>query len=140
MATARPDAEQLAREYVKTINERDYSRLSDLVSESFVLHDPAADDELRGPDSLEEFMRGIVAGFPDFHVSIGDLLVGAETAMYEATMTMTHEGEFHEIPPTGEAVEVREMAKLAVEDGAIREHRVYFDRQEILEQLGLEEE
>jgi predicted ester cyclase len=55
--------------------------------------------------------------------------------MYDATLTMTHEGEFDGIPPTGREVEVREMAKYHVADGKIQEYRVCFDQQAVFEQL-----
>jgi steroid delta-isomerase-like uncharacterized protein len=85
-------------------------------------------------------MRGILAGFPDLHVDVTEVVSSGGTVMYEATLTMTHEGEFEGIPPTGREVEVREMATIEVADGRVEAHRVYFDNQETLGQLGLVEE
>ncbi|SEO92914.1 conserved hypothetical protein, steroid delta-isomerase-related [Halogranum amylolyticum] len=148
MAEATPRAEQLVREYVEIWNERAYSKIPDVVSESFVMSDPAAPEEgvpgpareVHGPDGLEAFVRGVVDGFPDFRVTVGDLLSSDDLVMYEAEITMTHEGEFGGIPPTGRAVEVGEMSTFRVVDGKIQEHRAYFDQQEIYEQLGLTED
>jgi steroid delta-isomerase-like uncharacterized protein len=148
MAEARTESEQVVRDYVEIWNKQEYSKIPDLVSESFVMYDPAAPEEgvpgpegeVHGPDGLEAFMRGVVAGFPDFHVTILDMLSSDNLVMYEGEITMTHEGEFDGIPPTGREVNIREMSKYRVEDGKIQEHRVYFDQQEVFQQLGLTEE
>lgn len=145
MTEASQDAEDLVRAYVDVWNERAYSEIPDLVSDSFVMHDPAApadgipgpEGEVHGPDGLETFMRGVATGFPDFRIAISDLISSGELVMYEGSMTMTHEGEFDGIPPTGKRVEAREMAKFRVGDGHVQEHRAYFDQQEIFEQLGI---
>ncbi|WP_440008889.1 ester cyclase [Halomicrococcus sp. SG-WS-1] len=145
MAKATPDAEQLVRDYVEMWNEQEYSKIPDLVSESFVMHDPAApaegvpgpEREVHGPDGLEAFMRGVMAGFPAFQIDILDMLSSDDLVMYEAELTMTHEGEFDGIPPTGKELESREMSKYRIADGKIQEHRVYFDMQEAFEQLGV---
>lgn len=102
------------------------------------MHDPAAPDGVvDGPDGLEEFIRTVVAGFPDFQVSISDMISDGDLVMYEGIITMTHEGEFDGLPPTGRRVEVKEMSTYHLRDDMIREHRVYFDQQAVTEQLGL---
>jgi steroid delta-isomerase-like uncharacterized protein len=148
MAEATTDAKQIVNAYVSLWNERDYAKIPELVSEEFVMHDPGAPEEevpgpareVHGPDGLEMFIRGVTAGFPDFHVSIGDTLSSDELVMCEGKITMTHEGEFDGIPPTRRKVEVREMSKYRIADGKIQEHRVYFDQREVFDQLGLTEE
>lgn len=140
MAQATTESEQLVKGYVEAWNEQDYSAIPELVSESVVVQNPTAPDGVvHGRDELEAFMRGVVAGFPDFHVTILDLLADDDRVMYEAELTMTHDGEFEGIPPTGREVEIREMANCHVADGRIQEYRVYFDQQEVFEQLGLSE-
>lgn len=147
MSEAKPDAEQLVRTYVDVWNEREYSKLPDLVSDSFVMYDPAAPEEgvpgpageIHGSDGLKQFIREVTTGFPDFEVTILDLVSRGELVMYEGSISMTHEGEFDGIPPTRRNATFREMSKFRVADGGIDEHRVYFDQQEIFEQLGLTE-
>ncbi|NEU58773.1 ester cyclase [Halorussus sp. MSC15.2] len=132
-------------DYVDMWNEQNYDAIPDLVAESFVMYDPAAPEEgvpgpageVHGRDGLEAFMHGVAAGFPDFDVTILDMVSSDDLVMYEAAITMTHEGEFDGIPPTGREVKVREMSKYRVADGVIHEHRAYFDQQAIFEQLGL---
>lgn len=130
-------AEELLREYTVVWNEREYSRIPDVVSETFTAIVP--DDEYHGHDGLSEWIDETTAAFPDFEVEPLEVVADGETVMAEATFTMTHEGEYNDIPPTGETVEIQGMAKFRVGDEKIAEHRVYFDRQEIAEQLGVVE-
>lgn len=132
------EAEELVNAYVDVWNEQEYSKIPDLVSESFVMHGPAAPEGgVHGPEGLEEFVREMVTGFPDFQVTILDELCGEDLVMCEADVTGTHEGEFDGVPPTGREIEFRAMEKFRVADGNVQEHRVYFDQQELVEQLGL---
>ena len=139
MAQATTDAEQVATAYVELWNERAFERIPDLVSESFVHVDPDG-SEVDGRDGMEEYIRGILAGFPDLHVSVTDMISSGNTVMYEATLTMTHEGEFEGMPPTGRELEIREMATVEVVDGKVEAHRVYYDFHETLRQLGVVDE
>lgn len=130
-------SEQLSSEYLEIWNERDYSRIPDVVSESFT--GIPRSGEYHGQDGLEEWIDDITSAFPDFEVEVVDEVVEGGTIMSEVKYTMTHEGEFLGIPPTGETIEVRGMGKARVEDGKIEESRVYTDLREIAEKLGVEE-
>ena len=108
MARATRDAEETVRAYVDVWNERDYSKIPEVVSESVSVYNPTAPGgEVHGRDGLEAFMRGVVAGFPDFHVAVHDVVSNDDLVMYDATLSMTHEGEFDGIPLTGERSKFR---------------------------------
>lgn len=131
-------SEQLLSEYNDVWNERDYSRIPDVVSESFT--GIVTDDEYHGYDGLEEWIEETTSAFPDFEVEPLEVVANEETVMAEVRFTMTHEGEYNDIPPTGETIEVQAMGRVSVEDGNVKEHRVYFDRQEVAEELGVVED
>lgn len=126
-------------------NKREYSKIPDVVSESFVMYDPAAIDneapgpkgEVHGPDDLETFIRKVVTGFPDFHIDILNMLSNENMVMYEGKITMTHNGDFYWIPPTGQGAKFRYMGMIRIRDGKVQEHRVYPPLLEIFEQLEL---
>lgn len=133
MSQRTQDPEQIIEEYTEIWNERDYSRIPDVVSESFTVTEP--DAEYHGHDGLREWMDTVTSAFPDFEVEPIDVIAGEETVMAEARSTMTHEGEFEDIPPTGAEVELHHMAKFRIEDGKLAEQREYFDTRELTEQL-----
>lgn len=145
MTNASREPEQVAREYLQSVwNERGYAEIPALVSGAFVMYDPTAPADpvsgaagvVHGPDGLETFIRGVVTGFPDFHVEVLRMLSDDEVAMYEGRLTMSHDGPFFGIPPTGKRAQVRYMGLIRVVDGAVEEHRVYPPLRAIADQLG----
>lgn len=145
MTRATSESERVARNYLRVWNERAYSEIPDVVAESFVMYDPFAPadqvpgpkGQVYGPDGLEAFIRGVVAGFPDFHVEVLTMLSEAEVVMYDGRITMTHEGSFFGIPPTGERAVFRYMGMVTVSDGVVSAHRVYPPLREVVDQLRL---
>lgn len=141
MAQQAPEAEQLVKEYAALWNEQDYEHIADVVSESFVHSSPAVPNgEAHGPDGVEAFMREVTTGFPDFDVTPVAILSSGDLVMVEHKFTMTHEGEFNGIPPTGREIELGSMAKCRVADGKLQELREYLDMHSVLEQLGVTDE
>ncbi|MFB6361612.1 MAG: ester cyclase [Halobacteriales archaeon] len=145
MTDAAAEIEHLVESYGEVWNEGEYSKIPELVSESYVLHDPAIPEEVgpgpegeaHGPEGLESFLRWLRSGFPDMEVTINDLLTNETVAMDEVTFTGTNSGELNGLPPTGREVELMLMTKFIIEDGKITEHRAYLDQREFAEQLGL---
>jgi predicted ester cyclase len=144
MAAAKSAPERVARAYLDVWNERAYAEIPGLVSESFVMHDPTAPadpvpgpkGEVHGPDGLETFIRGVVAGFPDFEVTVRRMLSDDGVVTYDGELAMSHEGTFYGVPPTGRRAEVRYMGMITVVDGLVEEHRVYPPVLAIADQLG----
>jgi steroid delta-isomerase-like uncharacterized protein len=145
MTPNRTANETVVEAYVDVWNERDYSQIPDLVSDSFVLYDPTVPEdvgtgpvgEARGPTGLVAFMNRLERGFPDFQFAVADLVATDDLVMDEVTFTGTHEGVFNGVPPTYRSVEIQMMAKFHVEEGKLQEHHVYFDQREFMDQLGL---
>lgn len=139
------ESKQLVRSYGDIWDERDYSKIPDIVSESFVLYDPSVPKdevpgpkgEAHGPEGLEAFIRWLDGGFPDFQLTIIDLLASEDMVMDEVMFTGTHDGPLGGLPPTGRKVGIKIMSKIRVEDGKVQEQRVYINQQEFASQLGL---
>jgi steroid delta-isomerase-like uncharacterized protein len=143
--TPDPDPAAIATAYVSMWNERDDAAIPRLVSETFVMYDPAVPEagvsgpkgEAHGRAGLGEFMELLTRAFPDFEITVLDMLSGEDLAMYEVRLTMTHEGPLGGLPPTGRQVDVRGVSVLRLEDGLIEEHRFHTNMQDSAEQLGL---
>lgn len=130
--------DQLRNDYVDLWN-GDFSKL-DVVSETVAVYDPGAPDgEVHGRDALEALLEDVRTGFPDFQVTVEDTLTSEDLVMGEWTATGTHEGEFNDVPPTEREIDLTGMDKIRVVDGKVQEHRLYYDLQEMFEQLGVAE-
>lgn len=139
MAEATTEVEQLASDFM-ALWDGDFSKL-DAVADSFVMRSPALPEgEARGRETLEERIKAIHSGFPDFHMSRDDMLASDEIIMIEWTMSGTHEGQYLGVPPTHLEMEVSGMSKILISDDKVQEDRIYFDTREIFEQLGLTED
>lgn len=136
MTQATTAAEQLVIEYVDAWNERDFQRFADLLAESFTFTSPTA-GTVHGRENCEAYARAVVAGFSDFQVMVQEMVADENLVMTESLLIGTHDGEYDGIPPTHEEIELRDMAKFVVEDGKLQEERLYFNRQEFFDQLGL---
>jgi steroid delta-isomerase-like uncharacterized protein len=139
------DPAATARAYVTMWNDRDYETIPQLVSESFVMYDPAAPakeipgpkGEVHGRTGLRQFMELITTAFPDFEVTPLDVLTGEGIAMYEVQLTMTHDGPLGGLPPTGRRVEIRGASILRMEAGLVYEHRFHTNMNDVKAALGL---
>ena len=65
---------ELVKDFVDAGNERDYSRIDDLVAEGFVRHCQATPDlEINTREQFKAFMKDDAAVFPDSHVTVQQL-------------------------------------------------------------------
>ena len=139
MAETATDPKRLAEEYAAIWNEREFSRLSEVVADSFMFTSPTG-GTIEGRENVEAYARETIEAFPDFEITVHEMLAGDALVMAEGTLSGTHEGEFDGIPPTHETFEIRDMARFVVEDGKLQAERAFFDRYELFDQLGLLEE
>jgi steroid delta-isomerase-like uncharacterized protein len=96
----------------------------------------------RGKEACARFFAGWFEAFPDAHVLVHDLHIGAgDVAVEEGTFTGTHHGVLHgpagDVPPTGRPVAVDYVQVLRFRDGKHSSFNLMFDRLAMLEQLGL---
>lgn len=141
MAQVTPDAERLVKEWVDIWDEGDYSKMSNVLDESVTVYDPnAPEGELHGYDEIEAYISELRAGFPDLGMIIDDMISSDDVVMLEWTVTGRHEEEFNDVPPTEREIEITGMSKILIADGKVQEDRIYFDRHELFEQLGLADE
>lgn len=137
--TGTTDHESLMHDYTALWN-GDFSKL-DVIAESVDVYVPSlADGEIHGRDAFEEYLRELRTGFPDWHVTMDDMVASNGVVMKEWTVTATHEGEYSGIPPTERCINIRGMGKILIADGKVQEDRLYYDFHEMIEQLGLTEE
>lgn len=133
--TTTPDVERLMNDYFDLRN-GDLSKL-DVLAESFTFTHPLG--EAHGPDELVALQRENAAALPDESIEVREVLVGDDVALWEWTLTGTHEGEWNDIPPTGRKIELSGASKTVIVDGKIRSNRAYFDSRDLLAQLGATE-
>jgi len=108
-----------------------------LYTENAERGDPNGSDPARGPQAISKYVAQVRTAFPDFKFEIKQTIVDADDIASHWTCTGTHKGDFLGIPPTGKRVEINGVALAHVQEGKIVREHVYFDRLDMLQQLGV---
>lgn len=117
------------------INNGDYSAMRDLLHPDYVYRSP--DQELHGPDALENLFTAYRSGLPDLETSIDDLIVSGDQVLISITLRGAHTGKLMGIPATGKRLTVRGMVLSRLQDGKIVEEWEILDMLGMYRQLGV---
>jgi steroid delta-isomerase-like uncharacterized protein len=128
---------QYRRTFEEVFNKGDLAIVDILVAPDFLNHEVPPGMNNRGPDSTRQIVRMLRTAFPDLHVTIEDLVAEGDTVAGRVTMSGTHLGPFHGIPPTGRSFEQAHMHFVRFRDGKAIEHRAVRDDLGMIRQLGL---
>lgn len=117
--------------------------------EEFNKHNVALLDKLMAPDyfdhalrsrSLEDYKQFIsmwINGFPDFHVTIEDIIEEGAKVWVLVKFTGTHTGEFRGLAPTGKKCEVTVVHIYRIFSGKVVEGWSVDDWMDCFQQLGV---
>jgi len=105
---------------------------------NYVLHNPPFPD-VKGLDGIKQFIMGTRTAYPDFHMTVDELLAEGEIATIRWTWTGTNKAQsaLFPFPATGKQVTVvgctvtHKVGKQAVEEW------FYVDYLGVLQQLGI---
>jgi predicted ester cyclase len=74
--------------------------------------------------------------FPDWKVTVDDIIAEGDKVVARATGQGTHLGEYMGIPPTGKRIKVSWIAIYRIADGKLAEHWQQIDELGLRQQLG----
>ena len=104
-------------------------------SESFVGHFPGG-DTVHGREGLAAEVMAHRKAFPDWTEVVEDVILDHDRIAVRFTSHGTNTGEFLGNPPTGDRVEISEVAIFRLENGEIVEQWVYPDILSLQRQLN----
>lgn len=96
-----------------------------------------------GNDGKRRLVRELLEAFPDFHITLEDLVVekeangGGDKIVERFTISGTHSGVYRGIPATGNRFETHGMSICRFVDGKQVEHWAVVDELDMLQQLGV---
>ncbi len=135
------DNTTLVRELFEAWNNRDYEAVAQRVAPDCTMIDMGNGRTLQGPDGFVEFSKALFAALPDVQFSLDHLMTQGDTVVVEYTGRGTHTGDLAlpagTIPATGRSLTVHTCEVDEVENGKIKQARVYVDSGAIMAQLGL---
>lgn len=134
-ATRTANLEVVTRFIEEFKNNGNHGIVDELMSPDFVHH--LTDPRLpAGRDGIKALGQVIMAGFPDVHASVQDLIADKDKVIERTQTSATHTGEFNGIPATGKQVGWTEIHIYRLEDAKIVEQWSEIDLLGLLIQLG----
>jgi len=124
------------RYFEELYNKGDLARLDELVADSYVNRCPITPG-LSGSGSTRQAITLIRAAFPDFRVTVEELIAEGDRVASRLTLRGTHKGEFLGIPPTGKEATVALYDIFRISEGKIVERWGLFDQLGLMQQLGV---
>ncbi len=74
--------------------------------------------------------------FPDFHITIEDVIAEKDRVVLRFNWSGTHKEKFMGIPPTGKHITVNTICIYRIEGGKVKELWAQVDLQGMMQQLG----
>lgn len=127
----------ILRAYEEIWNRRDWSVAKEILADDLVVHTPTHPEPLRGPDGFKELWSELHTAYPDFHISVDDILGEGDKVATRFTMTGTNTGPHMGMPPTGRLVTIKEFAVYHFRGGRINEAWFMMDTTSVGRQLGM---
>jgi steroid delta-isomerase-like uncharacterized protein len=118
------------------LNTGDLSVAEELCAENYRLYFPGVDKPM-DYEAAKGVLPAMRAGFPNLRFRIEDIVAEDDWVVCRLSMEGTHKGEFQGVAPTGKRVKMSCLVELRFRDGKIVEDRPFFDRMEMMEQLGV---
>ena len=137
------DAETYAVGAVAAINARDWDGYGAFFTEDVAMRFPGAiDGSVTGRQARLEFVKGIMRAFPDGRISRVRVFAAGEWSCCQFAFEGTHTGPLgapdgSDTPPTGKRAAFPYCVVARFDHGLVVEFDEYFDRLEMLSQLGL---
>jgi predicted ester cyclase len=133
------EAADVMRRELRAVNDRDTATIVASFSPECIKLVPGA--RFEGGEQVAAWCTALWEAFPDFHITATDVVEEAPIATVSGVVTGTHLGTLRtpggDIPPTNRRAEFPFSETAEVRDGRMISVHLYFDRLELLEQLGV---
>jgi steroid delta-isomerase-like uncharacterized protein len=116
-------------------NRRDYAVFDEVLTPNWVYYGYSAAPA--GMGGLKERLGSLFTAFPDYHVTIEDLIAEGDKVVVRYTARGTHRGVFLGTAPTGKTIVYQGVDILRFVDGQIMERWNCHDRLSWLQQVGI---
>ena len=124
------------RGWEQVINQRNLAFLAEAHPVDALWHEP--DQDIQGIEDMKHYLALYFEAFPDFNITVEDVIAEGEKVVSRYTFRGTHRGETEEFgPPTGRQFELEGISMHRFKDGKIVEDWEQYDNLGFLQQLGL---
>jgi len=136
MASSIEQNKKLLRRMVdEVLNRKNLDAISDLVADDYIDHNAAQGQ----PQGIQAFIQARInrnTAFPDWHVTLNDVIAEDDKIVARATGRGTHQGPCMGVAATGKAVTTTWIVIYRIVGGKLAEHWINSDDVGLLRQLG----
>jgi steroid delta-isomerase-like uncharacterized protein len=125
---------EFARKLLEGWNAQDWDVVKSIHGDDFFDH--TAPPGVDGLTSLRGSFDLFRTAFPDFKITLEDILFDDEKAVWRWLLSGTHNGDFMGIPASGNKVTLRAMTIARINGGLCREAWSVADMMGLMKQLG----
>lgn len=122
-----------ALQFYKVYNEKDLDLLDKILGDEYVGHVNAHD--IVGAENAKGFIGGFVAGIPDAHYAVEEILEDGDKVICRWKCTGTQTGVFYGMPASGNKVDVNGITIFRISGDKIAELWNVWDQFTFAEQL-----
>ena len=108
----------------------------ELIAPTYMHHDASTPDAGRGPESEKKRVTLYRTAFPDFRLTIEDLIAEGETIVARWACRGTHQGDLNGIAPTGKQFVISGVSIMRLAGGKFTEGWINWDAMGLMQQLG----
>ena len=118
-------------------NKRNLAVADEVVAPDAINYEAPPGMTREGPESVKQIIPMLTAAFPDYHISLEEMIAEGDKVVVRTTVSGTHQGTFMGIPPTGKHFTQQQIHIVRIVDGKGVEHRAVRDDLSMLQQLGV---
>ena len=124
-------------QWVKFWNTGDFDNIENILHEDFVLRTTPKFEAIEGIEGCQEYIQMFRTAYPDFSVSIDEVIYGegGAAALWTVDATNTGEGRF---PPTGKHATIQGISIHHFKDGKLLDVWIAQNSRYFLEQFGFQ--
>jgi steroid delta-isomerase-like uncharacterized protein len=131
--TVNDNKEALQRVYA-AMRAHDLAALAALIDSEFV--HPIVPDA-RGPEGFVQVFGMFLAAFPDFGLTVADMIAEGDKVAARGSITGTHTGDYMGIPATGRTIDIGIIEIWQFANGKAIANWVQMDMLSMMQQLGV---
>jgi steroid delta-isomerase-like uncharacterized protein len=126
----------IRRLYEEVWNKRKVELVSEIISPSHALQAPNVVGSAVGPEAYKRQLMSFLAGYPDLHWTVEDMIAEDDKVVACWTISGTHRGEYLGIPATNKKVSVDGITIHHISKGKIMDSYSNWDALGMMQQLG----
>lgn len=117
-------------------NEGNLAVVDELYDPDIIYHDCGQPEDIVGLDAFKDYVTLLRVSYPDFNVTIDELIVKGDKIVSRWTVTGTNTGPLSELPPTDKKMRVPGVDIIRLVNGKVAEDWAFYNQLDGYLQLG----